>query len=65
MASRYELEDVEADALAYAARLADTPGLRGEELKIVKQALDHYKRTGVLAEAYESLKGQRRLFAGD
>lgn len=59
---RYELTDQEADALAYAARLADTPGLRGQERELVEQGLEHYKRTGVLAEAYESLKGQRRLF---
>lgn len=60
---RYELTDKEADALAYAARLADEPGLRGPERKLVEEGLEHYKRLGVLAEAYDSLKGQRRLFA--
>lgn len=59
---RYELEDQEADALAYAARLAWDRDLRGPERQLVEQGLETYRKSGVLMEAYESLKGQRRLF---
>lgn len=57
---KIDLEPREADALSYAARVADDPKLRGEERKIVEDGLRRYRESGVLTVAYEKLKGQRQ-----